>query len=128
MPISINFPFQVATGSIGYLESTDSIVDAIKANVHSLLMTNWGERLMHHELGCDFRRFLFEPKTPSLKASIAARVQSQIKRWMPFLQVTGLFIRLSGEDPSIPDPGFSVRLELAYGNVPINLSVIFPAP
>lgn len=127
MPLSITFPFALATGSIGYLESSDTIVDALRSNVQSLLLTNWGERVMHYDFGCNFREFLFEPKTGSMKVAIAARVQSQLARWMPFLSLRGLFVTFSGEDPSIPDPGFNVRLELVYGNVPVNLLVTFPA-
>lgn len=127
MPISVSFPFALATGSVGYLEPTESIVDALRSNVRSLLVTNWGERVMHYDFGCNFREYLFEPRTQSLKISIASRVQSQLGRWMPFVTLRGIFVRFSEDDPSVPDPGFSVRLEMVYGNVPINLSVTFPA-
>lgn len=82
---------------------------------------------MHFDLGCNFREFLFEPQTSSLKLAVAGRVQSQLAKWMPFLTLQGLFVTLSSEDTSIPDPGFRVRLEIVYGNVPINLVVNFPA-
>lgn len=127
MSVSITFPFAVATGSIGYFESSQGVVDAITSNVRSLLLTNWGERLMHFDLGCNFREFLFEPQTSSLKLAIAGRVQSQLAKWMPFLSLRGLFVTFSSEDPSVPDPGFRVRLEIVYGNVPVNLAVNFPA-
>lgn len=127
MSISLTFPFALATGSIGYFESTDHISDALRSNVQSLLLTNWGERVMHYDFGCNFREFLFQPKTSSLKAAIASRVQSQLAKWMPFLRLEGLFVILSGEDPAVPDPGFMVRLEIVYGNVPVNLLVMFPA-
>jgi len=127
MSISVSFPFALSTGSIGYLESSDSIVEAIKSNVRSLLVTNWGERVMHFDFGCNLREFLFEPMTSSLKVSIASRVQSQLAKWMPFLRLQGVFVAFSSEDPSVPDPGFRIRLEIVYGNVPINLVVNFPA-
>lgn len=127
MPISISFPFAIATGSIGYFESSDNIVQALRSNVRSMLLTNWGERVMHFDFGCNFREFLFEPKTSPLKVAIAGRVQSQLAKWMPFLKLHGLFISFSEDDPSVPDLGFLVRLELVYGNIPVNLLVAFPA-
>lgn len=127
MSISISFPFALATGSVGYLESNENVVDAIRSNVRSMLLTNWGERPMHFDFGCNFREFLFEPQTTSLKVSIATRVQSQLAKWMPFLRLQGVFVVFSSEDPSVPDPGFRVRLEIVYGNVPVNLVVNFPA-
>jgi len=90
-------------------------------------MTNWGERVMHFDFGCNFREFLFEPQTNSLKLAVASRVQSQLAKWMSFLTLQGLFVTFSSEDPSIPDPGFRVRLDIVYGNVPVNLVVNFPA-
>jgi phage baseplate assembly protein W len=126
MSISVTFPFALSTGSVGYLESSDSIIDAIRSNVQSLLLTNWGERVMHFDFGCNFREFLFEQQAVSLKVSIASRVKSQLAKWMPFLQLESIFVAFSSEDPSVPDPGFRVRLEISYGNVPINLLVNFP--
>lgn len=127
MSISVTFPFALSTGSVGYLESSESVVDAITSNVRSLLLTNWGERLMHFDFGCNFREFLFEQETSSLKVAIAGRVQSQLAKWMPFLTLQGLFVTFSNEDPSVPDPGFRIRLEIVYGNVPVSLAVNFPA-
>ena len=127
MSISVSFPFALSTGSVGYLESSQTIGDAIASNVQSLILTNWGERVMHADFGCNLREFLFEQQTSSLKVSIAGRVQSQLARWMPFLTLKGLFVTFSSEDTSVPDPGFRIRLEIVYGNVPVNLLVNFPA-
>lgn len=127
MSISVTFPFALSTGSVGYLESSESVVDAIRSNVQSMLLTNWGERAMHFDFGCNLREFLFEQQTNSLKVSIANRVQTQLGKWMPFLSLQGIFVTFSSEDPGIPDPGFRIRLEIVYGNVPVNLIVNFPA-
>lgn len=126
MPISVTFPFALSTGSLGYLEPTADVVDSLKSNVRSLLMTNWGERVMHADFGCNLRQFLFEQRTNSLRSAIAERVKSQLSRWMPFIQLAGLYVTFSEEDPAIPDPGFRVDLELVYGNIPIELYLMFP--
>ena len=126
MSFGVTFPLQLATGSLGYLEATDSVVEAIRSNVRALLMTNWGERLMHPDLGCNLREFLFEQKTAALQARIAARIKAQLSQWMPFLSLTGLFVTFSESDSSIPDPGFRIDLNIVYGNNPIDLFLIFP--
>src|SRR5438128_925029 len=108
MSFGVTFPLQLSTGSLGYLEVTDSVVEAIRSNVRQLLLTNWGERLMHPDLGCNLREFLFEQKTKALQARIAARVKTQLAQWMPFLSLAGLFITFSEDDPSIPEPGFRI--------------------
>ncbi|HEU5118710.1 MAG TPA: GPW/gp25 family protein [Isosphaeraceae bacterium] len=126
MPISVTFPLALSTGSLGYLEPTSDIVSALESNVRQLLLTNWGERLMHPDFGCNFREFLFEQKTGALRTVIAERVKSQLGKWLPFLNLVGLFVTFSEEDTAIPDPGFQIELQLTYGNIPINLFLMFP--
>ncbi len=127
MSISINFPFAAATGSLGYLEPTSNVVDALTANIKSLLLTNWGERVMQPDFGCNFRQFIFEQKTTSLKSSVADRVRAQLDKWLPFLTLVGLYVKFSEEDKSIPENGFGVQLQLTYGNIPVNLFLTFPS-
>ena len=126
MPISVTFPLALSTGSLGYLEPTDDVVEALKSNVRALVMTNLGERVMHADFGCNLREFLFEPKTKSLRAAVADRVRSQLAKWLPFLRLAGLYITFSEENPGVPDPGFQIELQLTYGNIPINLFLMFP--
>ncbi len=126
MAIGVSFPFALATGSLGYLEPTSDIVEALRSNVRCLLLTNWGERVMHRDFGGNLREFLFEQKTNTLRARVADRVRSQLAKWLPFLTLAGLYIVFSEEDPAVPDPGFGIRLELTYGNIPINLFLMFP--
>lgn len=126
MSIAVTFPFALSTGSVGYFEPTDSIVDALKSDVHSLITTNWGERVMHTDFGCNINQFIFEPKTISLKRTIHDRVRSQLSKWLPFVGLVGMFVRFSEDDPSIPDIGIEIELHMVYGNIPINLILTFP--
>jgi phage baseplate assembly protein W len=126
MSIGLNFPFALSTGSLGYLEVTHDVVQAITANVRSLLLTNWGERVMHFDFGCNLREFLFEPRTQQIRARIADRVQSQLTRWMPFIKLTGLFVVFDGEDPDVSPNGFKLKLDMVYGNIEISLFQLFP--
>lgn len=125
MSIGISFPIALSTGSLGYLEVTSDVASAITSNVKALLLTNWGERLMHFDFGCNLREFVFEPRTQQLRSRIAERVKNQLTRWMPFLVLSELFIVFGEEDPSVPDLGFKIKLGLTYGNIPISLFQVF---
>ena len=117
MAIGVNFPFSLSTGSLGYFEVTADTLAAIAANAKCLLSTNWGERPMHSDLGCNLREFLFEPGTSdSLRGRIADRVIAQFKKWLPFLVVDKLFLFFPEDDPEVPDNGFRIHLELLLGN------------
>ena len=128
MAIGFSFPIVQSTGSLGYVEPTNDIVSAIESNVRCLLLTNWGERVMHPDFGCNFREFVFEPKSKSLRGAIADRVKFQLSKWMPFLSLGGLFIVFPEDDPSVQDPGFKISLQLTYGNVPINIFQLYTPP
>lgn len=126
MPIGIAYPFSQATGSLGYLEVTSDIASAIESNVKSLLATNWGERVMHFDFGCNLIEFIFEPRTQPLRARIADRVKAQLGKWLPFLSLKGLFVVFPEEDSNIPPNGLGIKLQLTYGNIPISLFEMFP--
>lgn len=126
MSFGITFPFALSTGSIGYFESSEDITSALRSNVCSLLTTNWGERVMHTNLGCNMREFLFEPRTVSLKRAIHDRVRAQLAEWLPFLTLAGMFVRFSEEDPAVPPNGIQLELQVTYGNIPINVLLNFP--
>lgn len=126
MSIGVTFPFSLATGSLGYLEPTADVVSAIKSNLKSLLTTNWGERVMHPDLGCNLREFVFEQKNKQIRGAIADRIKSQLSRWMPFLTLTSLYILFPEDDPSVQEPGFKIQLRVEYGNIPIDVFQSFP--
>ena len=82
---------------------------------------------MHFDFGCNLREYLFEPRTQQLKARIADRIQSQLAKWMPFLNLKGISVSFDSDDNEVPENGFKLNLDLVYGNITIELFQIFPA-
>ena len=121
MSIGLTFPFSAATGSLGYLEPSRDVISAIESNLRSLLLTNWGERVMHYDYGCNMREFLFEPATPELRGRIASRVQDQLNKWLPYLSLAELYVSFPGESGSSVEDGITVRMSVLYGNIPVDL-------
>ncbi len=118
-------PFTRATGSLGYFEVTRNQLDAIKSNLTSLLLTNWGERLMHYHFGCNLIEFLFEQKIKDLKNIIADRILDQISKWMPFLSIDELNVFFTEDDPSIIENSILIRLKFSLNRRPdINDSIL----
>jgi hypothetical protein len=112
MPIGFTLPFSLTTGSLGILESTRTEVSAVKENLKSLLLTNWGERVMHPDFGCNLIEFLFENgRTKELKNNIAERILSQISKWMPFVSLEELNVTDSNDDSTIPDHVLNIRIK-----------------
>lgn len=119
MPIGFTLPFSKASGSLGYFEMTNDEMSALRENIKSLILTNWGERLGHYYLGCNLREFLFEQiEVNELREKIADRILSQINLWMPFVTIKNLNILLTSDDQSVPENAIKIKIEFTLTSKP----------
>lgn len=122
MSIGFTVPFSRSTGSLGYFETTQDEVSAVHENLKSLLLTNWGERLMHYSFGCNLSEFLFEQiHGEELKDSIRERIIHQVERWMPFVAVDDIDVVFEEDDSSIGSNTMFVVMKFRVASRP-NLS------
>ncbi len=111
MSYGLTIPFQQSTGSLGYFRVTNDEISALNQDINSILITNWGERVMHYNFGCNLREFLFEPKTgDEIKLKIADRILTQISLWLPFLSIHQLNILTSEDDKSLGENDIKVYI------------------
>jgi phage baseplate assembly protein W len=110
MPFGFTLPFTASTGSVGYFQMTEDEVSAVKQNLRSLLITNWGERPMRYTFGCNLREFLFDQKTEELRSRINDRILTQVAAWMPFVSVENVQVFFSGEVELVPENGVGLRI------------------
>lgn len=73
--------------SYGPYSSLTEMNELIKQNLKMLVLTNPGERIMNPNFGVGIKRFIFESKTSSTYANIEGRIRSQVKIYMPFLDI-----------------------------------------
>jgi len=119
MSIGFTLPFAKSSGSVGYFETTANEIDAIKQDIHSLLITNWGERVMQYNFGCNMREFMFEQmRDNELKSRIADRIRSQISTWLPFVKLDVLNIFFSTDSPSIPENAIGISMDYRIASKP----------
>jgi len=105
----------------------DDTMENIKDNLLNLFNTEPGERLFHPQLGINFRRMLFEQMDydlADLQAMVQEDVETQVKRWMPFLAVDKVSIT---ETPGSNQYRIAVDFHLAK-NSSINDSVEITTP
>lgn len=62
----------------------------VNQNFKMLMLTAPGERVMIPDYGVGLRNYLFENNTRSTTQGIRGRIQDQINRYMPFLQLIEL--------------------------------------
>ena len=76
--------------TFGTYANNITIEEVVKQNFKNLLMTTQGERMMDTKFGIGLRSYLFEPLTPDTNSRIVRRVNQQVKKYMPFIQVNGM--------------------------------------
>ena len=90
--VGIDFPFNRTAGGNGLFNTTETTIDAIKANIQLLLQTNQGERLFQPNLGVNLRQLLFEQMTEDLQIQIENNIVDVFERWLPFINLTNINI------------------------------------
>jgi phage baseplate assembly protein W len=86
--IGFTMPFARSSGSLGLFSTSSTVLEAAKHDLRSLLLTNWGERPMHFDLGCNLREFLFNQIViGETEVLVEERIRSQVSKWLPFLAI-----------------------------------------
>lgn len=69
-----------------------AIVDmqCIMASLHNLFSTKPGEKALNPAYGSNLQKYLFEPMTPAIFASVADEIQSAISRFEPRVSIIDL--------------------------------------
>ena len=93
-----------------------TLVKAIHQNIKMLLLTIPGERVMDPEFGVGLSTFLFEFNNPGTYAAIRSRINEQIDRYLPFVEIDEL--EIFTPDELNPDSENSVQIIFTYKIVP----------
>ena len=100
--------------------------DLVKQNFKMLLLTIPGERMMMPNFGVGLKRYLFELNTRANSNIIEAEIRTQVRRYLPFINLEIIDIQSSNTDPTISNNflGVSIRYRIApLGNLKDALTV-----
>lgn len=83
------YPFRVDTNDSDYylVRNTPELV---RQNLKNLVLTSPGERIMDPEFGVGIKRFLFENRTSATISAIRSKINSQVRKYMPFISITSV--------------------------------------
>ncbi len=95
--IAIGISIPIGLGNNGYFNSTYTTLDAAKANIRNLLLTQKGERVMQPDFGTNLRGILFEPMSENLPELIRSDIQQSIKKWLPYVVVDTVDVVVSDD-------------------------------
>jgi phage baseplate assembly protein W len=83
-------------GALSYRSGPEKVQQAILV----ILLTEPGERVMRPDFGCGLRRFLMEPNTVAVRASIQRVVAAAIDAWEPRVRIREVTVT-PGDDPAL---------------------------
>lgn len=85
--ININYPFKSSPEGF-FLDMTTTTIDAVKADLQYLLLTEKGERLYLPEFGTNLKKFLFDPSDEKNISDIENELKTTVDRYLPGLLIT----------------------------------------
>ena len=89
----------------------------VEQNFKMLVLTSPGERMMDPLFGVGIKNFLFEIDSPFVRANIIEKINAQVDRYMPFLEIVDILFR-SPEDNDLLDTNF-LGITIKYLIVPL---------
>ena len=110
--------------SDGHYELNKTHKEVISQNLKHLCLTSPGEKIMDINFGVGLYNFLFENDTIDLQEDIKTRINEQVSRYMPFVEIVSVDI-LSGMANSmnvsityfIPSLNIDEALEISVSNI-----------
>ena len=114
--ISVKLPMSFHPGDGYTLNKT--YYDSVKQNFKMLLLTAPGERMMDPLFGVGLRNYLFEQNHPITKGNIESRIQSQVKKYMPFVTVMNVEFGELDENEAIKSN--SITISITYRIDPLS--------
>jgi len=107
----IKYPVQKDSRQ-GFFQASEDLKSVAKSNLLSLLHTDKGERLMHPDMGCDLRKMLFDPFTPTLKTRIKENIIGQVNKWLDYISIDEIVSTESSDGH-----GIKVRIKFSLKNL-----------
>ena len=109
---------------------TKTYYEVAKQNLKMLILTNPGERIMEPDFGAGIRKRLFEPDTGVTQKEIQQDIYSQVKKFLPYIEIQN--ISVDGTTGFESEKGFgdsyglqiSIQFKITTLNISDQLDVI----
>jgi phage baseplate assembly protein W len=90
VPIGIKTPMALGEDGDGIFAMHKNIQDVIHDNFRNLLLTNYGERLVHFNFGANLRPLVAEfSSKENFDNEAMIRINTAVAKWMPFMSLVG---------------------------------------
>jgi phage baseplate assembly protein W len=101
---------------------TQTYQELARQNLKTLIMTNPGEKIMNPNFGVGIKKHLFNPKTGFTNANIEADIISQVKAYLPYINIKQIiFDNLKNSDTN-QDIFNSIAIRIIYSVDSLNIT------
>ena len=97
----------------GYYKLNKTFGEVVKQNVKMVILTAPGERIMDPNFGVCIRNFLFDVEPVAIN-NLRTKIQSQLKKYVPFVKVIDIKLLPLKDIPGEPAPTNSMGVQLIY--------------
>lgn len=98
--ININYPFKSSVEGF-FLDMTTNSLDAVKADLQYLLLTEKGERFYLPDFGTNLKKFLFDPNDEKNVADIQNELNVTVNKYLPGLTISNVEILSEDDDKGL---------------------------
>ena len=113
LPLSIN-------KEDGAFALNKTLKEVVAQNLKNLILTIPGERIMDPDFGVGLKTFLFRENTVHVYEEIKSKLESQVGKYMPFVEIENIQFISSLDDPFNVSPDV-LHMRVEYHVIPIGL-------
>tara|TARA_Y100000592_G_scaffold88746_1_gene144954 strand:- start:533 stop:922 length:390 start_codon:yes stop_codon:yes gene_type:complete len=95
--------------------------DVAVQNLKMLILTSPGERIMDPLFGVGLRDYLFDQDLPTTHGSIAARIRSQVAKYLPYIHINNVSFDSQGTG-NVDHPNNQLSITVDFVITPLELS------
>lgn len=95
--LSVALPLNINSVDGAYALHKDLAAMA-NQNLKMVILTNPGERIMQPDFGAGIRQLLFEPANANTVEDVKNRIQTQVNRYLPYINLIELNVFVSETD------------------------------
>ena len=104
----------------GAFENLQDLISVTTQNLKMILLTAPGERIMDPEFGVGMRNFLFEQNDISTYTKIKSKINRQVKKYLPFVDIEE--VNFESQDTDLSIQSNSVNVTIRFYIRPLNAS------
>ena len=123
--LAAKLPLTITSAKEAY-NLLQTIEQVAAQNIKMIVFTNPGERVMDADFGVGIRRFLFKQNVTFTHDTLRNRIQKQINKYLPYVEIQRIFIDSPQSNPDLPEN--YMKLLLRYRIPPSSKSLVLELP